>query len=258
MTGLILAAGRGHRLSPVTGMAPKCLATLGGRSLLGRQLELLRAAHLSRIVVVAGYQFAEVARTVGPDVQLIHNQHHAETNSLYSFWLARHLLSDGFIVLNCDVILHPQLLDDLLTCRHDAALLYAPSDPAQPYTDEEMKVQVRCGRVTAIRKALEPAATDGENLGVARFAGPAVEPLLTDAGSLLSNGGQRQWLPAAFDEFVAQHELYAIPTRGYPWIEIDSPEDYQQARDFVLPAIEDALHPPRAVRVAAEGPVQHV
>ena len=61
----------------------------------------------------------------GPGITYVENTEFATTNSLYSLWLARALLSDGCVVLNCDVLFHPQLLADLLTARHDAALLLA-------------------------------------------------------------------------------------------------------------------------------------
>jgi choline kinase len=123
-----------------------------------------------------------------------------------------------------------------------------------------MKVQVRQGRIRAIRKTLPADRVDGENVGIARFDAQAVGPLLEEVARLVSNGGLRQWLPAAFDAFVARHELYAIPTRGYPWTEIDSPDDYRHARDVVLPAIDGAMHASRAPApgAAAEGSVQHV
>lgn len=260
MIGLILAAGRGHRLSELTGSRPKCLAELHGRSLLSRQLDLLSDAGVGDVAVVAGHEYEAVKALVGRRARLVRNEHYASSNSLYSFWLARALLVDGFVVLNCDVVLHPQLLDDLLTCRHDAALLYGPPAPGQRYSDEEMKVHVRQGRVRAIRKTLPAGRIDGENVGVARFERPAVAPLLDEVATLVSAGGIRQWLPAAFDAFAVRHELYAIPTRGYPWTEIDSPDDYRHARDVVLPAIAGATPAARrpAPGAAAEGSVQHV
>ncbi len=66
----------------------------------------------------------------------------AETSSLYSLWLAREHLTDGFVVLNSDVLFHPQMLADLLESQHDAALLISDADP-NPLGDEEMKIKVQ-------------------------------------------------------------------------------------------------------------------
>ena len=89
---------------------------------------------------------------------------------MYSLWMARPLLFEGFVVLNCDVLFHPVLLNDLLTSRHENALLLAYREADQPpFGDEEMKVQVRCGRVREMSKQMNPDDADGENLGIVKF-----------------------------------------------------------------------------------------
>ena len=125
MRAVILAAGRGGRLRDVTGTAPKCLARIGAATLIERQIEALRRAGVNDITVVAGHRLDQVRRVCGAGVHIVHNARFAATNSLYSLWLARDLLGDGFIVLNCDVLFHQQLLDDLLTARYPDALLVA-------------------------------------------------------------------------------------------------------------------------------------
>jgi choline kinase len=257
--GVILAAGRGYRLQPISGDMPKCLVSVGGRSLLGRQLDLLRAAGVERVAVVGGYGFAAVTRAVTRDVVVVRNTRYASTNSLYSLWTARHLLSRGFVVLNCDVVCHPQLLTDLLTCRHDDALLYAPQGPDEIYSDEEMKVHVRKGRVVDLSKMLEPDLVDGENVGIARFSARGAASLIEQLSDHIERGAVREWLPAAFAAFARKWPLFAIPTRGYPWIEIDSPDDYWRACDDVVPAIEGvSLEQAPAVVTLERRPLHHV
>src|SRR5581483_3394278 len=80
---------------------------------------------------------------------------------------------------------------------------------------------------------------DGENVGIAKF-GPAGAALLVGVmQQILDRGGAREWLPRAFAEFAARRPLRIVDTRGYPWIEIDVPEDYWRACSEVLPAIAD-------------------
>jgi len=238
---VILAAGRGHRLSPITGDEPKCLARIGSRTLLTRQIDLLRDAGVGSVTVVAGYSAAAVAREAGERATIVCNPKHATTNSLYSLWLARHLLRGGFIVLNCDVLCHPQLLTDLLTCRHEDALLYSPHLPSEVYTDEEMKLVVRKGRVVRLSKALDANEADGENVGIARFGAEGASFLVDQLCRHVEGGDERAWLPAALTSFAARRPLWAVPTRGFPWIEIDSPDDYRRACDEILPVVEAAV-----------------
>ena len=72
--------------------------------------------------------------------------------------------------MNCDVLLHPQLLSDLVTSRHEDALLIVVSGRRrEPLGDEEMKCKVRRGRVAEIAKTLSPDEADGENVGIVKF-----------------------------------------------------------------------------------------
>jgi choline kinase len=106
-----------------------------------------------------------------------------------------------------------------------------------------MKVKVRCGRVTGISKSLEAADADGENLGIVKFGRAGAARLVDIMNERLADGGLRDWAPRAFHEFAQVRPLHAIGTRGFPWIEIDFPEDYQRAASIVLPAIEAAEVP---------------
>jgi L-glutamine-phosphate cytidylyltransferase len=247
MTGIILAAGAGTRLNGSDVVRPKCLAPIGGTPLIERQLQALRDVGIADIVVVVGFAADRVRAACGPRVRFVENAAYARTNSLYSLWMARGVLERGFVVMNCDVLFHPQLLADLLSARHEDALLVSYPEPAHPpFTDEEMKVQVRRGQVVDIRKDLPPEATDGENVGIVKFSAGGAARLVPVMDRLISTGGLRDWAPRAFREFARLQPLYAIGTRGLPWTEIDTPADYQHATQTVFPAIAGALTAPAA------------
>jgi choline kinase len=246
MKGIILAAGRGARLNGGSNNdMPKCLVALGGETLLSRNIRLLRQAGIDDIVVVVGCAADTVRRTC-QGVSFVENARFAQTNSLYSLWLARPMLAGGFVVMNCDVLVHPQLMTDLLTARHEDALLLAYRDEDTAYGDEEMKVRVRGGRVVDISKTMDPAEADGENLGVAKFGVEGARVLVEEMDALIAGGDHKAWVPRAFKAFADRRPLHAIGTRGLPWTEIDFPEDYRRAVEVVLPQIErDASALPR-------------
>ena len=243
MRAVILAAGRGSRLNGESSNTPKCLVKVGGVSLIQRQIDALHACGVHDIVIVVGCNANQVREHCGPGVRYVENPQYASTNSLYSLWMARHLLADGFVVMNCDVLFHPRLLDDLLTARDKDALLIAyREDAAEAFGDEEMKVKVRRGCVVDMSKEMDPAEADGENLGVVRFSAEAARLLVPILDRIVAAGRVREWAPRAFLQFAQARPLHAIGTRGLPWTEIDFPEDYQRAVNEVLPAIEaDAL-----------------
>ena len=174
-------------------------------------------------------------------------------------WLARDLLLDGFLVLNCDVLFHPRMLDDLLTARCDDALLVAARGDEAPYGDEEMKVRIRCGLVSAIAKTLTVEDSDAENVGIARFSAAGARALIGHMNRIVAAGQVRDWLPRAFAEFAATRPLHAVDSRGLPWIEIDFPEDYWRACSDVLPAIDaDARRQGEATAASAGRTLRHV
>lgn len=239
MKAIILAAGKGTRLNGVE-LKPKCLFEVGGRTLLDRQLSILAEAGLNDVAIVLGFEAERIRRRCPPSVSFVINSRFEETSSLYSLWLAREHLTEGFVVLNCDVLFHPQLLTRLLSAPFDDALLVDLVDKQNNQLgDEEMKVKLDNGRVVDIRKDLAPAEADGENVGVVKFSAHGAKRLIDEMDTLISReGGERDWAPRAFRAYALRYQLHAISTEDYPWIEIDFPADYQRAQEEILPRIE--------------------
>ena len=256
MRGIILAAGKGSRLNGTAGDKPKCLVKAGGLTLVERQIRALESAGLDEVTVVVGCQADRVKAVCGRSATYVENARYAETNSLFSLWMARALLYRGFVVLNCDVLFHPVLLDDLVTSRHEDAALVAYREAQQPpFGDEEMKVKVRCGRVVDMSKTMASDDADAENVGIVKFGPDGAAHLVDVMDRIVAAGGLREWAPKAFRDFAQARPLHAIGTRGYPWIEIDFPEDYERAVRDVLPDIETGGYDRAAQETRAGVPV---
>jgi choline kinase len=118
-TALLLAAGTGTRLRPLTRNAPKCLTEVGGRPILGRLIHNLRAKGINRLVVVLGYQgdqIREFLRHKAGDMRIdyVVNPEYRTTNNLYSLWLARQQIQEPFLLVESDLVFDVSMLDDLL------------------------------------------------------------------------------------------------------------------------------------------------
>ena len=239
MKAIILAAGKGTRLDGAA-VKPKCLVEIGGQTLLRRQIESLRDANINHIVIVVGFGADSIRDECDSDITFVENVDFAETSSLYSLWLAREHLTDGFVVLNCDVLFHPQLLANLLESAHADALLLSDTETT-PLGDEEMKVKLKDDLVIDISKIMDPREADGENVGIVKFSAPGAQVLIGYMDELLASGAKKDWAPRAFREFALHHPLHALSTGGLPWIEIDFPEDYERAVTEIYPRIEVSL-----------------
>ena len=237
MKAIILAAGKGTRLDGAA-VKPKCLVEVGGLTLLHRQIETLQNLDVKEIVVVVGFGADSIREECGDEITFVENTRYAETSSLYSLWLAQEYLSDGFVVLNSDVLFHPQLMADLLKSSCDNALLLSDSGKEAPLGDEEMKVKVRDKLVVDISKEMDPLEADGENVGIVKFSGSGAKLLIDYMNKLIAAGAVKDWAPRAFLEFARHHPLHALSTHGLPWIEIDFPEDYRRAVEEVFPQME--------------------
>jgi choline kinase len=239
MKAIILAAGKGTRLDGAA-VKPKCLVEIGGQTLLQRQIESLRDVDIEGIVVVVGFGAETIRDECDSDISFVENTEFAETSSMYSLWLAREHLADGFVVLNSDVLFHPQLLANLLESSHDDALLLSDTETT-PLGDEEMKVKIKDRLVVDISKEIDPLEADGENVGIVKFSAAGAKKLVGYMDQLIAAGAVKEWAPRAFREFALNNPLYALSTAGLPWIEIDFPEDYQRAVTEVYPRIESQL-----------------
>ena len=207
---------------------------VGGTSLIRRQIDALRACGVADLTVVIGFGADALADHMGSGIRLVVNPRHAETNSLYSFWLGVQQVGGELLVLNADVLFHPVLLERLLACAHADVLL---ADLCGELGDEEMKVKVADGWLADIDRDLPPGSYDGENVGVLRFSDAARQELWDIAGRLLQLGYERAMFPLATRHLASQRPVRVLPTDGQPWIEIDFPFDLERAEREVLPQL---------------------
>jgi len=231
--GVILAAGVGSRLTALSGGTPKCLVEIGGRPLIMHQLEMLADHGIGPTIVVVGYRADEVKAVIGERAQIVVNERYAETNSLYSLWLARDLIQGPFVLLNSDLFFDPTILNKLLRER-GSALAY---DSTSSRGREQTKVALRKGRVTDLGKDVPPTLARGESLGLLKFDDSGARAILEAADHLMTAGHEDAWVIEGTRSVVSQQEVTGVNIAGLPWAEIDFPYDLDVARREVWPAI---------------------
>ena len=230
---IILAAGRGSRLGAATDGTPKCMIDVGGSTLLDHQIRALRDVGIKRICVVTGHESDQVRASLDSVCDCLVNASFAETNSLYSLWLTRGCLSGGFMLLNCDVLAHPEVYRRVAEAQ-GCALAYDSSSGADP---EHMKLQIVDGRLVTMSKTMDREIVCGENVGILKFDAQGAQHLYREAHRLITTGVRSIWAPAALDGIARQINVSCIDIADLPWVEIDFAEDYAQAQRRVWPAI---------------------
>lgn len=251
MRGLILAAGRGSRLGDYNDGTPKCLLEVGRRRLIEHQLEALAECGVAPVAMVVGYGADEVRDAVGIRAEYVHNRRWEQTNSIYSFWLAREWLSDAVVVLNCDVLFSPEILARLLEVEGDA-IAYDSTSGGSP---EHMKVTVRDGRLCDMSKNMPASESAGENVGVLCFTAETARAIAERADALIAAGHEKTWLGAAVREVAQERHINAVDIAGLPWGEVDSAYDLEHVRKNVWPRMRRDSTPPRRVARVAAAPL---
>jgi L-glutamine-phosphate cytidylyltransferase len=233
MQAVILAAGLGSRLKPVTGGQAKALIEIGGRPLILHQLEALADHGVGPVLVIGGHQADVLQKVVGQRAEFLLNERFAETNSLYSLWLAREWIKGPFVLLNCDLLFDPQILDRLLAEKGNVLAYDSTSSRGR----EQTKVAIKDGRVVDIGKDVPASAARGESIGMLKFDVDGARAMLRAATELIDNKEETAWVIAATRVTCSQVHLQAVNIAGYAWAEIDFPYDLDVARREVWPAI---------------------
>lgn len=233
MQAVILAAGFGSRLKPLTGGTAKPLLEVGGRPLILHQLEALADQGVGPVLVIVGHQADEVQKVIGDRAEILLNDRFATTNSLYSLWLGREWIKGPFVLLNCDLFFDPEVLDLVLE-ESGNVLAY---DSTSSRGREQTKVAIRQRRVVDLGKDLPAGSARGESLGLLKFDADGARTMLEVVDHLVQDGQVSAWVIEATRAACSQTPIYGVNVAGHPWTEIDFPYDLDVARREVWGAI---------------------
>lgn len=232
MKVIILSAGIGSRLNPLTKNVPKSMLQIDGNlTVLERTINIVNDCVDAEIVVVTGYCNEQINKCVSKfnNCKTIYNPFYRVTNSIASLWFAKEELNDDVILINADVIVEKGLFEYILGVKEDAFVLYDSSIGMEA----DYKVAQKDGNVIVMSKELTEFS--GEYVGITKLNKLKSKELLKKIEEMVSNELFNEWYETALVEmiFTEDFKLKAIDVSEYSWTEIDNVNDLIKAKNIV-------------------------
>ena len=224
MNAILLAAGMGTRLRPLTNTTPKSLIVVNGQPLLERQIEFLRAVGVENIFVVTGYLAEKFAYLQEHGVTLIHNPKYDVYNNIYTMYLVKDFLADSY-VLDADVYLHRNIL-----LANPTTSLYFTG------CKDNVKQEWRL-HFAENNKIFDITVEDGNHYimsGISYWTKRDADIIVNKLEKVVEQGcfDDLYWDNIVKDNLQSLN-VYAHKIDKHDWFEIDSVPELQQVQDFI-------------------------
>jgi choline kinase len=233
---VILSAGQGKRLSPLTDVRPKCLVPIAGRPILEWQVRALATAGVDEVTVVTGFcadavEAMLMTTSVPIEVRTVYNPFYTVADNIGSCWAAKDLMGPDTLLLNGDTLFEPEIVTRVL--EQATAPISVTIDDKGMYDSDDMKILRDGDRLTAIGKTLE-SPVDGEAIGMIRFQGEGAGRFVAAMRSALKDQATlKRWYLSIIDELAREGGVGVVSIAGLTWSEIDFPRDLPIAESKV-------------------------
>jgi HAD superfamily hydrolase (TIGR01450 family) len=224
---IILSAGQGTRLRPLTNNIPKCLLEVHGESILSHEIRALEGL-VDEIYVVVGYKADQIISKFVQKVKFFVNRDYDKTNNSYSLYLALEELKfnfDRLVLLNGDILFDRSILEDML--RKEENLIAVDTTL---YRGESMKVTLDGNRINKISKDIKREDAYGVSIDLYSFSKDVSEKLY----NVLKKLDKNVWTEVAIQEILSKANVYPFDIGKRFWCEIDTLEDLKEANRRVL------------------------
>lgn len=233
MKAIILSAGQGRRLMPLTESVPKCCLMLEGETLLEHQVKSLAANGVDEIVVVTGFAQQVVQEVVngihGISIRTLYNPFYALSDNLGTSWVARNEMNTPFLLVNGDTLFEPSTLASLLSSERSFPITLA-TDHKGDYDDDDMKVSVEGKQLNRVGKKLDMNIVNGESIGMMVFNQAGADVFVRKIESLMTGpDGLARWYLSAIDELAGEGLVGTHSVHGHGWCEVDNLADLTHA-----------------------------
>lgn len=235
MKAIILAAGIGSRIRPLTDNCPKSLLKIGNKTILEMMISKIQDCHISEIVFVTGYlenQIKEYVKNMFPNLKtyFVTNEKYTETNTGFSLLLAKDFMEDSdFIKFDADVVFDKEILKKLIDCPYENALCI---DKNIHLDAEEIKVIIDDkNKILKASKTVDPKKAIGESIGIEKIGKHTAKKLFQELEMMMKDKkNYQEYYEAAYERLIEKGEsFHALDITSLTWVEIDTKEDFDLA-----------------------------
>lgn len=235
---IILAAGVGSRIRPLTDNCPKSLLKVEGKPILEMMITNILDCGITEIILVLGYLQEQIKAFVTdtfPELNVTYlvNESYANTNTGYSLMLAENVVgSSAFIKFDADVVFDKNILSNLIACDYENCLCI---DKNIQLDAEEIKVIIaENNMVVKANKTVNPAEAVGESIGIEKISAATAVKLFAELRLMMADEvNHQEYYEGAYERLINQHvPFYSLDITGLKWIEIDTLEDFSEAANI--------------------------
>ncbi|MCC2820952.1 phosphocholine cytidylyltransferase family protein [Lachnoclostridium pacaense] len=232
MKALILAAGLGTRLAPITNDMPKSLVPVNGTPILLKQIDNLYKNDVTDITIVSGYKaeiLKNVVHSLYPEINIIQSVNYSTTNNMYSAFMAKNVVGGNkFLMMNADVFFDASIITALLANEAPNAIV----TDIGTYIQESMKVVEKEGRIVAISKQITPEDALGSSIDVYKFSVEGGNAFFDKCAEYIEGKKEvKMWSEVALNDILPDIVFKSCPLEGR-WLEIDNHEDLVAAEEL--------------------------
>lgn len=232
MKAVILAAGLGTRLRPITNDVPKCMVPVNGIRIIDKQIDNLLLNGIEEIFVVDGYKadvLASHIRDFFPQVHIVSNPRYAETNNMYSLFLtSQYVKGEEFLLMNADVYYDSNIIAGMLQGGNQSKIACDRSG----YMEESMKITLDGDKINHISKKITPEDHYAVSIDVYRISAEDSIVLFKEVeDTILVHNDENSWTEVALDHIFKDTSFIPYVIEGR-WFEIDNHEDLHKAEEI--------------------------
>lgn len=231
-TALLLAAGTGSRLFPLTQNSPKCLTLVSDKSILERLVTNLKSQGFKRLIIVTGHKKECIMDYLGEksgdiSIEYIHSPLYKTTNNIYSLWMARNIINEPFVLFESDLVMNSTLLDDMVYPDRMAVA------HMQPWLNGTTVSVNKANIVTKFQKGTTDSYSDirYKTVNIYSFSLLSWRAIVKRLNQYIDVGNVNCYYETVFSEMIDNKSLAfeSVSFDHKPWYEIDTIKDLAKA-----------------------------